>query len=1098
LPQGRRRFRAREVRLRPARAPAVILMLLVCGSAGYSRTFLVRENQLPFLNLVQQPNAEIRMLEVGTPIKREADGNAVHLYRVLVVAGQYFRGVVDQQGVDVKVTLFGPDGHQVMQADGPSGANGPEPISVIAESTGEYRIEVRLPEKKPPAGSYVINLEALRSPTQTDKDRVSAEKLFWEGYQLFKQPTVEARRKALEKYQQALPMFRALNDHSLEFYSSLLVGFIYRALGELQSALDYYGRALRLCKDLGNKTDEPILLNNIGNVYDALGEPQKALAYYGEALALWSARVERGPEADTLNNVGLIHFNLGEPQQALDYYDRSLALKRELGNAAKTANTISNIAVVYATLGEEGRALEYLKEALSLQRQAKDISGEATTHYFTAYVYGLLGDMTKALEAYNQALPLQRTVGNRRGEGITLDSMGVVFNSMGQRQKALEYHQQALDLQKATKDRRSEAATLEHIGYVHALSGELERATQDYNEALSLSQAVGDRREEANVLQGMARVECERGDLPAARKRVEEAISKIEAVRGQTDTQLRASYLGVKHGAYEFYIDLLMQMHRLNLSAGDDATALRISEQAHARSLLEILSEGQANIRQGVDAALLERERSLSQQVNAKAERLMQALGQDSKERAAVLNQEISKLEDQYQQAQAAIRRSSPAYAALTQPQPLGLKEIQQQLDQGTMLLEYSLGEERSYVWAVTGNSCKAYELPRREQIETAARQVYTLLTARSQLRADETSQQKQERIAQTDSQLFKATTELSQMVLGPIGLEKWTQRLVVVADGALQYVPFSALSVVSGQSSIAQRSRASNGLRTTDNGPLINYRPLIQDYEIISIPSASALAVQRQGLANRKPAPNMVAVIADPVFSAGDERLGALAKTGAAKQVMDGSANTRIIEHLADNSGLEIRRLKFTRQEADQILAEAPRGKNLRAIDFKANRATAIGGELSKYRYVHFATHGYLDSERPDLSAIVLSLVDEEGRAQDGFLRAHEIYNLNLPAELVVLSACETGLGREVKGEGLVGLTRGFMYAGARRVVVSLWNVNDKATAELMARFYRGMLRENKTPAAALRAAQMEMWRQTQWRSPYYWAAFVLQGEWK
>ncbi|MGH9961085.1 MAG: CHAT domain-containing protein, partial [Pyrinomonadaceae bacterium] len=151
-----------------------------------------------------------------------------------------------------------------------------------------------------------------------------------------------------------------------------------------------------------------------------------------------------------------------------------------------------------------------------------------------------------------------------------------------------------------------------------------------------------------------------------------------------------------------------------------------------------------------------------------------------------------------------------------------------------------------------------------------------------------------------------------------------------------------------------------------------------------------------------------------------------------------------------------------------------------------------------SQYRFVHFATHGYLDSKRAEFSALVLSMVDEHGNQQDGFLRAHEIFNLNLPAELVVLSACQTGLGEEIKGEGLVGLTRGFMYAGARRVVVSLWNVNDRATAELMQRFYRGMLREKLTPAASLRRAQAEMFRHQQWRSPYYWSAFVLQGEWR
>jgi CHAT domain-containing protein len=165
--------------------------------------------------------------------------------------------------------------------------------------------------------------------------------------------------------------------------------------------------------------------------------------------------------------------------------------------------------------------------------------------------------------------------------------------------------------------------------------------------------------------------------------------------------------------------------------------------------------------------------------------------------------------------------------------------------------------------------------------------------------------------------------------------------------------------------------------------------------------------------------------------------------------------------------------------------------------LDFNASRSLATSGELSKYRYLHFATHGYLDTARAGFSAVVLSMFDREGKPQDGFLRTHDIYNLKLPAELVVLSACETGLGKEVTGEGLDGLPRAFMYAGARRVVVSLWNVNDKATAALMQQLYAGMLRGNKTPAAALRAAQLEMLRTRQWQSPYFWAPFVMQGEW-
>ncbi len=189
---------------------------------------------------------------------------------------------------------------------------------------------------------------------------------------------------------------------------------------------------------------------------------------------------------------------------------------------------------------------------------------------------------------------------------------------------------------------------------------------------------------------------------------------------------------------------------------------------------------------------------------------------------------------------------------------------------------------------------------------------------------------------------------------------------------------------------------------------------------------------------------------------------------------------------------------LPFSRQEADAIATFIPQTKLLKATGFKANRATATSGELARYRIVHFATHGLLNSERPELSGLVLSLVDRNGAAQDGFLRMRDIYNLRLPADVVVPSACQTALGKEIKGEGLVGLTRGFMYAGATRVVASLWQVDDLATSELMKRFYRGMLIDKIRPSAALRAAQIEMMKQKRWAPPYFWAAFTIQGEWR
>ncbi|HEY6403520.1 MAG TPA: CHAT domain-containing protein, partial [Blastocatellia bacterium] len=259
-----------------------------------------------------------------------------------------------------------------------------------------------------------------------------------------------------------------------------------------------------------------------------------------------------------------------------------------------------------------------------------------------------------------------------------------------------------------------------------------------------------------------------------------------------------------------------------------------------------------------------------------------------------------------------------------------------------------------------------------------------------------------------------------------------------------------------------------------------------------------------------RKPAPKSLAVLADPVFADDDTRVkrdggkaGAKEKTRSAD-----SDETDIVSLQISRSGREtgvtgaeggFGRLLSTRREAAAILALVPERERLQALDFEASRTTALRPELGEYRIVHFATHGLLNNIHPELSGIVLSLVDKEGKPQDGFLRLQDIYNLKLPAELVVLSACQTGLGKEIKGEGLIGLTRGFMYAGAPRVVASLWKVNDRATSELMKRFYQGMLGpERLRPADALRQAQLSLWKEKQWRDPYYWAAFVLQGEWK
>ena len=1074
------------------------LISLLALSAMCSQVYASTKALNTILQLTALQDTDVTKLEVSAPIKRRIEPKTTHLYRTQLVAGQYFRAIVDKQGADVTVTLIAPSGQEIIKAKTNTEEQGVVPISLIADASGEYRITVSL-NTKAVAGNYELRIEALRMPTQSDINQAYAERLYWDAEQLFSQPSQESRQKALQKFEQALPMFQVLGDLNFERFCFHMVGFIYHLSSELQKALECYERARILSIKLGDKSIESSLLINIGGVYDILGEPQKALEYYSQSLATSLELNNANLQGEALNNIGVIYYSLSETEKAIDYYNQALKLRIENGAPAKVAAILNNIANVYAIMGEQERALGYLKEALDLRQKAKDMRGEANTLYYIGYTYASLGDMTKALEYYNQALPLRRAVGDRRGEALTLKNIGVALNSRGELQQALTYLSQALDLQRTIKDRRSEALTLEHIGSVHTQSGDFVLANQFYNEALTASQAVGDKRIEATALKGMARVARERGDLDSSRKYIEESIAKIETVRGQVDIQMRASFTGVQHSAYEFYIDLLMRMHRVNPAQELDRAALQVSERSRARSLLESLSETSANIRQGIDVELLKRERTLSQQINAKAERLMQARGQqNAKDRVSALNKELYELEDQYAQTQAAIRKANPGYAAITQPQPLDVPAIQKELDENTLLLEYALGEERSYVWVVTNNSLTSYELPKQSEIKPVAQQVYEALTARTLVVNGETPPVRQARITKADAQFTEASTKLSAMLLAPLASQLGNKRLVIVADGALQYVPFGALPEMVGGGRWLVVGKKQN------QPPATNHQPLILNHEIISLPSASVIGVMRKELAGRTVAPKMLAVIADPVFSSDDER----AKISQNKLARTASVTTeaRGIVHTEEkpagdqkmSGGLKIPRLPYTHQEADQIFALAPKASSFRATDFKASRATVTDPELGKYRYLHFATHGLLDSEKPGLSSLVLSMLDEQGQPQDGFFRAHELYNLKLPAELVVLSACQTGLGKEIKGEGLVGLTRGFMYAGAARVIVSLWSVNDKATAELMTKLYQSMLQKGESPAAALRSAQVAMWKQKQWNAPYYWAAFTLQGEWR
>jgi CHAT domain-containing protein/tetratricopeptide (TPR) repeat protein len=1080
-------------------------------------------------------------LQFGQITERELTGGRTHVYQVSLSAGDFLRIEADQHGIAIEVKIFDPAQQKLVQMDSFNGTQGPEIASVIAAQTGNYRIEITSTERAVPPGRYEVKVAQQRRAIPEDQMWVNAQTAYSEGIQLRAQPAAESRRQAIQRFEEALKIWLQLGDHLMAAHTLYYIASGHRNFGDRQRGLNTLLQAQERLQAAGETREDATLVTNIAIYENELGQSGKAIAHFEQALKIWRQLGDSYGEARALSNLALTLRNAGENEKALEIFHQAVSFWQKLNNQRALADTLLPTGQSYDVQGDWQKSLECYEQALAIFREEKYLRGEGQTLNEIGLIYERLGEFGKWMEYSNLALSLWRKSGDRRYLASTLVNLGAAESMAGDPQRAIDHFREAIKLYKELGDRSAEAVALRELGKHYARLQNYQTALDHYQQSWELSTAAGTQHNEdntkwvmgeayhamqrfdeaaghyeqalvmarqnknpsteANILYEIAINERSRGNMARSRTLVEESLRINESLRLRLiSPQARASFLVYVQKSYRLYTELLMHQHRLEPTKGLNARALEISERQRARSLLDLLTEANTNLREGVDPALIEREQALAKQLNDKAQ--MQV---STSEQTATLKREISQLETDLERAQAAIRKASPHYAALTQPQPLKLTEIQAQLDADTLMLEYALGAERSYLWAISKDSLTSYELPKEALIKQSALQLHELLSARSATKRGESALQRQQRIAQAEADLPAAAAALSQTLLAPVAQQLGNKRLVIVADGALQYIPFAMLP----DPGAGRRSPVAANSASSNQPPAPDYRPLIVSHEVVSLPSASALAIQRAELTGRQPAPKMLAVIADPVFDRNDARFKSLApETNDKAQLQTIAFNdARSIEHLAeksdDKSGVTTRRLviprlPFTRQEATRLLALTPKASRFGAIDFQASRATVLKGDLAQYRYVHFATHGLLDSERPGLSSLVLSMVDAEGKSQNGFLRANDIYNLKLPAELVVLSACQTGLGKEIKGEGLVGLTRGFMYAGAARVVVSLWSVNDKATAELMSKFYEKMLKQGERPAAALRTAQVEMWKQKQWQSPYYWAAFTLQGEWK
>lgn len=952
-------------------------------------------------------------LRPGKTQERTIAEKESHSYTVQLAAGDFLRVAVDQEGVDVEVKLSGPDGRQVALVDGPgpAGDYGTEDLAAIVAASGPYQIMVRATVKNAPQARYRIRLEAPHPAREDDRRRVEAAQADQDATDEMVAKRPHAGQARLRE--KALRLWHDLGETHREADTLLQLGLVLSNPGETEQASRLFHQAAGLYEKLGDPVEQAKALNEAGRAGEKLGHEDEALREYRQAEALAHNAGARWPEVNALTNIGFFLNSQGEPKQAVATLQKALGLATGLQCGGCQGPILVNLGSAYDDLFEIQSAIGSYKQALAVPHIQEEDSAAALNNLGLAYLS--LGNSEEALDDF------KKVDGKNPDNPSTLSNIGVALMRMGRFSEALGFYDKALEAAQQTGDLKVQVSTLHSIGYLDLKTGkkaaalaawekmgELAKGRQDlaplrlYTQALAQRER-GDLAAAERDLEGSLRLAHARGDLGRESAALLE-LGRVEKLRGRSEPALSHLKSGV---------GIIESLRSRVLSA--DLRALYLgSKQAFYDLYIDTLMD-------------LHREKP---QAGWDA----QALQISERARARSLLDLLCEIRTDRRQG--------------AQPQPLDAAAIQRQvLGEGALLLEYSLGDEQSYLWAVSPTAVHSFTLPGRARIEQAARDFYDLV-----MRQDADP-------AAAD----RAARALSRLLLTPVEGLLGDNTLLVVSDGVLQYVPFSALPLPS-----APQER------------------LLVRHRIVSLPSASTLAVLRQEIHGRPPAPRTLAILADPVFRQEDSRI---------------AQGRHAPEAVATKRGpdAELEDLPWSKEEAEAIAGMVPEaGQKLEALGVDASVASATGGRLAGYRYVHFATHGLLDTSHPERSGLALSRFDRNGARQEGFLSLQDIYNLQLHADLVVLSACRTALGKEVRREGLIGLTRGFMYAGAARVLASLWSVEDRATSKLMAKLYRHLLVEKMPPAEALRRAQLDLAKDPRWSSPYYWAGFSLQGEWR
>jgi CHAT domain-containing protein/Tfp pilus assembly protein PilF len=1059
---------------------------------------------------VATPASEVLPLAPGATLEREIRGGETVSFDLPLDAGTFLFLEISPRSASLSVCLSSPNGETLSEAAG----SGPHLLAVIAGREGVYRLAAGTPGERRASRHFKVKVLDLRSALPEDQSRVQGAKALAEARRLVDRKDPEQRRRAEALVMESLAAWQAAGDVRGEVESLFERASLQSEQGDFKGALAWHRKALERARESGWVEGEARALATVAWCYLQLSCPDEAIELYRKSLALWRwaggpyeqaaalqklgkayekkhdlesalrsfeeafSRAEDGEDlaqqGRALSSLGASHYYLGHSGEAREIWEKGLDLSRNGGDEDTEALLLNNLAVLYHNRGQFQRAVDLYTQVAerisladsglvrsnlgnlflemgspekALENYARAKAAYHATHELEKEMDALvnvgrarlqMGDVQTALAEFEEA---RRALPEPRAPWSAFYSIGLAQTELRRPREALTALNTALGIADATHDLSRQAAAHLALGSAYAALGQPEAALASLDKAIAGGSEIGYLSVVAPAFLQRARLRRDQGKLEESAADIRNALSLVESTRRNIPgDELRVGFFATKRSYYDFQIDLLMQLDRLHPGAYV-AQALEASERARARGLLDLLAEGRIDLSKGLDPALRRREDDLFDKISR--DQLELRAGMAKPERIQELRAELSRLDDEREQLDQEIRTSNKRYAEIRYPSPLTLAGIQNRiLDDDTALLEYALGDKRSVLFVVTRQALEAYELPAAQEIVQRVRRLRDAMERESLL---------------TRRDYEELAFQLYQELLAPaLGAFSGKENLLIVPDGALHYLPFEALLT-----------------EPAGDRPFRDLPYLLRRYAIAYIPSASVLAGLREPRQEPVPAARMQVAAFAPFAEPGSGRV------------------TRGPSLSTDASRWSFAPLPASQREIAGIAGLYP-GTSLSFIGEQASEdAVAHNPAVAGARRLHFATHAEIDELSPEHSALVLA----GGAGEDGLLQVYEIFNLKLSADLAVLSACQTALGKDVTGEGLVGLSRAFFYAGVPSLVVSLWNVVDGPTPDLMVDFYKDLDRL-KDKAKALQAAKLSMIGRGAYSHPSFWAPFILLGE--